>query len=58
MVSTKSTATKEYFIHQYQPLTPEQEVTGKSPEHNKAKHTKHPHSLEWHNGTIHQYQPR
>ena len=25
---------------------------GKSPEHNQAKHTKHPHSLEWHNSTI------
>ena len=26
---------------------------GKSPEHNQAKHTKHPHSLEWHNSIIH-----
>ena len=25
---------------------------GKPPEHNQAKHTKHPHSLEWHNSTI------
>ena len=25
---------------------------GKTPEHNQAKHTKHPHSLEWHNSTI------
>ena len=24
---------------------------GKTPEHNQAKHTKHPHSLEWHNST-------
>ena len=22
---------------------------GKTPEHNQAKHKKHPHSLEWHN---------
>ena len=26
---------------------------GKTPEHNQAKHTKHPHSLEWHNSIIH-----
>ena len=25
---------------------------GKTPEHNQAKHTKHPHSLEWHNSAI------
>ena len=25
---------------------------GKTPEHKQAKHTKHPHSLEWHNSTI------
>ena len=25
---------------------------GKTPEHNEAKPTKHPHSLEWHNSTI------
>ena len=25
---------------------------GKTPEHNQVKHTKHPHSLEWHNSTI------
>ena len=25
---------------------------GKTPEHNQAKHTKHPQSLEWHNSTI------
>ena len=25
---------------------------GKTPEHHQAKHTKHPHSLEWHNSTI------
>ena len=25
---------------------------GKTPEHNQAKHTKHPHSLVWHNSTI------
>ena len=25
---------------------------GKTPEHNQAKNTKHPHSLEWHNSTI------
>ena len=24
----------------------------KTPEHKQAKHTKHPHSLEWHNSTI------
>ena len=25
---------------------------GKTPEHKQAKHTKPPHSLEWHNSTI------
>ena len=25
---------------------------GKSPKHNHALHTRHPHSLEWHNSTI------
>ena len=53
--SARSTHTEVHKIHDLSGLFDYTRIgsnKGKTPEHNQAKHTKHPHSLEWHNSAI------